>query len=100
MGTCFVSFSVPVLIQITGHFILSNVPAVTQQHLCLVKQQRCWSLAVHTVGDQPRICLLIRGLQLTCVGIWVKRLNFSEVTETISSYKSFVDWCLQHELLG
>ena len=63
-----------------GHVIISfrfadisfcrNVPAVTQQRLSCKTTNNSGYLAVHTVKDHLRICLLMTGLQMSCVCIW------------------------------
>ena len=70
-----------------------NVPAVTQQHLCLVKQRNCWMLG-YLLEARLRICLRMRGLQMACVCIWVGRLSLSSIAETTANLNRLLNWSL------
>ena len=90
VGTCYL------LIQIFGHFILSKCTCsntAASVSSTLVKQQNCWVLG-YLLEEHLHICLLMRGLQMTCVCIGVARLSLSGIAEISTSWNRFVNWCL------
>ena len=82
------------LIQIFGHFILSKcISSNTATFVSCETTTKCWMLG-YSLEEHLRICLLMRGLQMTCVCIGVAKLSLSGIAEISTSWNRFVNWCL------